>query len=333
MIGMYAHHSGSGHLHRVRAIQKHLGQDSVVFSSDPGADITLPMDTEPSHGSVRDETANDTVHWAPIGVPGHTERLAIIAEWIAKHQPSVFYVDCSVDIAIFVRLMGIPVVTIAMPGFRHDRPHQVSYLQADALIAAWPDWVPVPACLIGYEHKIHPVGGISRFDGEAGEAGEATVDPTEPTGPTGDADHVGETDDNVVILRGAGGDDFDKYQWPQATILGGDVRVENPMPYLRSASVVIAAAGQNSVADLALARVPAVIFPQERPFGEQDATSQHLDRAQLAVILRDHPTPEQWPLLFEEARRRAANWHLWQVEGAAARAAQVIESVATRYRR
>lgn len=321
MIGMYAHHAGSGHLHRVRAIQKHLQDDSVVFSSTPGADIILPDDTEPIRASARDETANDTVHWAPIGVPGHTERLAIIAEWIATHHPSVFYVDCSVDIAIFVRLMGIPVVTIAMPGFRHDRPHQVSYLQADAIIAAWPDWVPVPASLIGYENKIHTVGGISRFEDEAGEAmGESLP-------------HAGDTGENVIILRGAGGDDFDKHQWPPATVLGGDARVENPMPYLRSASAVIAAAGQNSVADLAVARAPAVIFPQERPFGEQDATAQHLDRAGLAVVLRDFPDPGQWPQLFEEARKRAANWHLWQVEGAAARAAQVIESVAARYRR
>lgn len=321
MIGMYAHHAGSGHLHRVRAIQKHLKDDSVVFSSAPGADIPLPADTDPTHGPIRDETANHTVHWAPIGVPGHTERLAIIAEWIATHHPSVFYVDCSVDIAIFVRLMGIPVVTIAMPGFRHDRPHQVSYLQADAIIAAWPDWVPVPACLMGYENKIHTVGGISRFEEEAGETrGESFP-------------HAGATSEDVIILRGAGGDDFDKYQWPPATVLGGDARVENPMPYLRSASAVIAAAGQNSVADLAVARAPAIIFPQERPFGEQDATAQNLDRAGLAVVLRDFPNPGQWPQLFEEARRRAANWHLWQVEGAAKRAAQVIESVATRYRR
>ena len=323
MIGMYAHHAGSGHLHRVRAIQKRLKDDSVVFSSAPGADIILPPDTEPAHGPVMDETANNTVHWAPIGIPGHTERLAIIADWIAKHKPSVFYVDCSVDVAIFVRLMGVPVVTIAMPGFRHDRPHQVSYLQADALIAAWPDWVPVPACLIGYENKIHTVGGISRFEDEIGESAAETRTP----GDTGD------DGEGVVILRGAGGDDFDKYQWPHATVLGGEARVDNPMPYLRSASVVISAAGQNSVADLAVARAPAIIFPQERPFGEQDATAQHLDGAGLAVVLRDHPEPEQWPQLFDEARKRAVNWHRWQVEGAAKRAAQVIESVAARYRR
>ncbi len=44
MIGMYAHHTGNGHLHRVRAIQKHLGDRAVVFSSVPWADITLPLD-------------------------------------------------------------------------------------------------------------------------------------------------------------------------------------------------------------------------------------------------------------------------------------------------
>lgn len=306
MIGMYAHHTGNGHLHRVRAIQKHLGDRAVVFSSVPGADITLPFDTMPAGVSPVDETAGGIFHWAPVGVSGLSRRLGIIAQWIAKHQPTAFYVDSSVEVAVFVRLMGIPVITLAMPGFRHDRPHQVSYMQASAIIAAWPDWVPVPAHLIAHESKLHMVGGISRFE----------------------ADPAPEAREGVLILRGGGGDNFDKHQLPAGRELSGDALLYEPMPHLQSASVVIATAAQNSIADIAVVGTPAVIFPQQRPFGEQDATAQVLDGAQLAVALREFPTQREWNSLFDQAHQRAGFWHRWQTDGAAARAAAVIEAIA-----
>lgn len=306
MIGMYAHHSGSGHLRRVRTIAQYLGEESVVFSSAPGADIQLPFDTDLHAAPPGDPTVNGTLHWAPMGVSGHTERLAIIANWIAEHRPRAFYVDCSVEVAIFVRLMGIPVITIAMPGFRHDQPHQVGYLQANAIIAAWPDWVAVPAHLIAHAHKLHMVGGISRLS---------------PQAPAPQRD-------GVVILRGAGADDFDKHVWPTATVLGGDMLVDDPTPHLLHASVAIAAAGQNSVADLAVTETPAIILPQNRPFSEQDATAAALNSGQLAVVPNEFPKPHEWEKLFDLARQRAKNWHRWQTDGAAQRAAAVIENVA-----
>ena len=313
IIGMYAHHAGSGHLHRARAIQHHLDTDSVVFSSAEGADITLPLDLDPD-SAPDDQTAGGTLHWAPVGVEGLSTRLAIIAQWIARHHPSVFYVDCSVEVAAFVRLMGIPVITIAMPGVRFDDTHQLSYSQASAIIAAWPDWVPIPPHLTAHADRLHMVGGISRF--ESIDGGETAAQR-----------------EGVVILRGVGGDDFDSQDWPEATVLGGDVLVSDPTPHLRAASVVIAAAGQNSVADIALTGAPAIIFPQERPFGEQHATASILEEAELAVVPHSFPSPEQWEELIELAALRAENWHRWQTTGAAKRAAAVIDQVAAKNRK
>lgn len=314
MIGMYAHHAGSGHLHRVRAIQHHLDADSVVFSSAEGADITLPLDLDPD-STPEDHTAGGTLHWAPVGVDGLSTRLAIIAQWIAQHRPSAFYVDCSVEVATFVRLMGVPVITIAMPGARFDEPHQLGYTQASAIIAAWPDWVSIPPHLAAHADRLHMVGGISRFE----SVPDDIADPVAPR-------------EGVVILRGVGGDNFDSHDWPEATILGGDVLVDDPTLHLRSASVVIAAAGQNSVADIALTQAPAIIFPQERPFGEQYATAQILEEAGLAVVRHNVPEPGQWEELIKLAARRAKNWHRWQTTGAAQRAAAVIDRVAARNR-
>ena len=301
MIGIYAHHAGSGHLHRARAIRAELTEDAQILSSAPGADIVLPLDH--SAGPSTDATAGDTLHWAPVHETGLTERMAMISDWIRTHRPSVFYVDVSVEVALLARLHGVPVATLAMPGVRDDAPHQLAYAQAAAIIAAWPDWVPAPAHLAAHRDRLHRVGGITRLRPEPGvERGE-----------------------ELVMLRGAGGDDWDARDWPEATVLGGDNRVDDPMPYLQRARAVIAAAGQNSVADLAAAGAPAIVLPQDRPFGEQHATARLLDEAGIAVTPAHPPRPEQWEDFIAEAVDRAAGWPRWQTDGAAARAARVIE--------
>lgn len=304
MIGMYAHHSGSGHLHRVRAIREHLTDTAEILSSAPGADVPLPLDVgEPPV----DPEAGGTLHWAPTNVEGLTTRMAAVAEWIDRNRPSVFYVDVSVEIAAFVRLMGVPVVTLAMPGLRDDPAHQLGYGLAIAIIAAWPDWVPLPEHLRAHAERVHAVGGISRLT------------------PTPGVERTDET----VILRGAGGDDFAGRQWPRALILGGENHVDDPTPYLERAGLVIAAAGQNSVADLAATGAPAILLPQDRPFDEQHATVRVLREAGIAVVPESFPEPADWAELSALARSRASNWSQWQTQGSAQRAAAVIEEAAS----
>lgn len=318
MIGIYAHHVGSGHLHRCRAIQAELPEPSVIFSSAAGADVPLPLDTSPEGRTADKEaarTANGTLHWAPTDVAGLRDRMAQLAQWITRHEPRVFYVDVSVEVALFIRLMGIPVVTLAMPGIRNDAVHQLGYRQADALIAAWPDWVPVPEHLAAHTDRLHQVGGITRLQPQSGI-------PRQP---------------RIVVLQGKGGDDWRHEMWQQIAdqrpqyhweFLGGDNRVTDPMPHLQTASLVIAAAGQNSVADIAAAGTPAIILAQDRPYREQEATAQVLREADLAVVPAEHPDPAQWPVLIDRALAHRPQWHRWQTTGSAARAAQTIMEVA-----
>ncbi|QGU07142.1 undecaprenyldiphospho-muramoylpentapeptide beta-N- acetylglucosaminyltransferase [Corynebacterium occultum] len=314
MIGIYAHHAGSGHLHRCRAIQAELtelAEPSVIFSSAGGADIHLPMDVGETAASP---SVNGTLHWAPTGVPGHTARLSVIAEWINRVQPRAFFVDVSVEVAVFVRLLGIPVATLAMPGVRDDPPHQLGYAQAAAIIAAWPEWVPVPEHLGTHAERLHAVGGISRLLPRAEIPRE----------------------NRVIVLQGKGGDNWEERHWAQIAertphldweILGGANRVADPMPKLRGASVVIAAAGQNSIADIAAAGTPAIILPQPRPFAEQEATARTLADAGLALVPENHPALDEWPELIEKARHSTPQWQRWQTQGAAHRAAKILQEI------
>ncbi|GAB3940027.1 glycosyltransferase [Corynebacterium tapiri] len=303
MIGIYAHHHGSGHLYRCRQIAQALNQPSTIFSSREGADVVLPLDTPPAGENTVAPEAGGALHYAPHHVSGLRERMAIIAEWIRTYQPRAFYVDCSVEVALFVRLMGVPVITIAMPGARTDLPHQTAYRAADAIIACWPDWVETPAHLTEHARKLHAVGGISRLHS------------------TRRVPRGGE----VVVLNGAGGGHLNL---PGARVLGGDNYVADPTEILQRAGLVIAAAGQNSVADLASTATPAVVIAQDRPFGEQHATAEVLKAAQLCVVSSQIPAAEELPDVMSLARKRAQSWALWQTAGAAERAAAVIEEVA-----
>lgn len=316
MIGIYAHHHGSGHMHRSRAIQRELramGYECEILST-AGGDVPLIDDGSDASRELRSGramTAGGTLHYAPYGSPQIASRFAQIAKWVADNQPEAFYVDVSNEVAAFVRLMGIPVVVHAMPGARGDAPHQLAYAQADAIVAAWPDWVPVPEHLRAHADRLHEVGGISRL--------------TPREGVQRDPHHV-------VVMAGLGGSTWSPEDWAAVeaacpeyrfTFLGGDNRVDDPTELLQSAGIAVTAGGQNSVADLAATNTPAVILPQPRPFAEQKLGAKVLDG--LATVRNAFPAPEEWPELL---RRRDTDWARWQTEGAARRAAEVIAGVA-----
>ena len=316
MIGIYAHHHGSGHMHRCRAIQRELramGYECEILST-AGGDVPLVDDASDATRELRSGramTAGGTLHYAPYGSPQIASRFAQIAKWVADNHPEAFYVDVSDEVAVFVRLMGIPVVVHAMPGARGDTPHQLAYAQADAIVAAWPDWVPVPEHLRAHADRLHAVGGISRLTPSEG---------------------VQRDPHRVVVMAGLGGSTWSPEDWAAVeaacpeyrfTFLGGDNHVDDPTELLQSAGIAVTAGGQNSVADLAATNTPAVILPQPRPFAEQKLGAKVLDG--LATVRNAFPAPEEWPELL---RHRDTNWARWQTEGAARRAAEVIAGVA-----
>ena len=319
-IGFYAHHHGSGHLRRARTIAAELtrrGHDTSIASSRAGGDIELPLDN--AGDDFRDPTAHGAFHWAPAHNDGMTARMAWLTQWVTDFRPDVIHVDVSVEVAVFLRLLGVPVTVQAMPGVRDDAPHQLAYRVATRIIAAWPDWVEPDAGLKPHADRLTRVGGISRF--EAAERG----------GEGGDAD--------IIVMRGAGGhaqgDEFweavaDQVGDARWRILGGKHTVADPSPLLSQAELVISAAGQNSVADIAACGTqacgtPVIVTAEERPFDEQGATAQVLERAGLAYPAPRSSAVADWVEAIAAARGRTTDWAKWQTTGAAKRAADAIE--------
>ena len=99
-----------------------------------------------------------------------------------------------------------------------------------------------------------------------------------------------------------------------------------------AADVVITHAGQSCVADVAAARRPAIVLPQPRPFDEQHATAETLRRHRLAVATRGWPDARAWRCFIGRVRASdPSRWEQWQTSGAAARAAEAIETTVCQY--
>jgi hypothetical protein len=329
MIAYYVHHHGSGHARRAGAITAHLRTPVVGLGTGPpphgwpGRWVALPDDAS---GATDDLTAGGTLHWVPRRHPGLRDRMRAIGSVLA--DAALLVVDVSVEVALLGRLHGVPVVVMAQPGDRTDRPHRLAYDLAERLLAPWPQR-PSPDWPAAWAAKTVHLGAVSRFDGR-------------PVAGPGDPRRV-------LAFWGSGGLDVGPdemraaaaatpaWSWdvigpPADTDGPANLRwrgwVEDVWPELSTAGVVVTHTGQNALAEVAAARRPAVLVPQRRPHGEQVASGDALRRAGLGVVVPAWPAPAEWPGLLAEAQARGgAAWKQWSPGDGAARAAAVLDGL------
>ncbi|MFJ1589296.1 glycosyltransferase [Kitasatospora albolonga] len=334
MIGYYVHHQGSGHLHRARSIAVHCSLPVTGLSSLPAPEgwpgpwVRLPRDDDGDPAAFGDVTAGGRLHWAPVLHPGLRGRMARIAEWIAATSPALLVSDVSVEVALLARLLGTPTAVVAMRGERTDPPHRAAYDLAELLLAPWPSTLPEPGWPRHWRAKTVHTGAFSRFDGRS-----PVYEPADGLGLR-----------RVLLLMGSGGRDVSATEvaaaraaspgWQWTTLGGPDGRWSaDPWPALCAADVVVTHAGQNALAECAAARRPAVVVPQERPFGEQAATGRALARGRLAIVAARWPEAHDWAALLDQARTHGGErWSRWAPGDGAARAADALADAASAYK-
>jgi len=323
MIGYYVHHQGRGHLHRALAVAEHLTTPVTGLSTLPrpagwpGGWIELPDDAV---GSVTDADARGRLHWVPEHHAGLRDRMGEISSWIVDLEPDLMVVDVSVEVSLLARLHGVPVLVVAQPGDRTDAPHELGYGLACQVVGPWPaDAEVLRSCRA---EDVATVGAFSRFD----------LRDRVPASGSGAARR------RAVFLAGAGGTEVTSRELEAAiaetpgwdwTVLGREgAWRDDPWEDLCRADVVVTHAGQNAVAEVAAARVPAVVVPQARPFGEQLATARALARsATLPVVVRPTFPDRGWAdVLDAAAQLDGRRWLAWNDGGGARRAAAVVEA-------
>ena len=332
MIGYYAHHRGAGHLNRAMSIARELHDDVTILSSSPRPDnwtggwVDLPLDhSAHDHDPAADATAHGALHWAPLGSNGLLARTGVITDWLRRYTPSAVVVDVSVEIALLVRLHGIPVVYVAQPGDRSDSAHSLGYRASSAIIAVWPPAVDALTVADDIAPRIEAVGAISRIP---------TVAPL-PREP-----------DQIAVLAGLGTHGVSaldaavaeaRRAMPDArwVILSG-ADSATVAHTLRTSALVFAHCGENALAEIAASRVPAIIVPEARPHDEQYAMGRALAASDMPVAVveaRDGggfgPNPPDWAQLAREtAALDGEAWSVWCDGDAARRAAAIVTRVA-----
>ena len=175
-------------------------------------------------------------------------------------------VDVSVEVGVLLRVSGLPVIAVRLPGDRDDAPHQLLFDLARDVV------LPVPASWAMGSVSVGLVPGV-----------QGQFSATEPDGP-------------VVVIRGGGGSVLDgahlaclrRAVGPDRVVVAeGDVG-----PLLSRASVVVGGTGLGTVADVARAGRPFLGLSDARPFGEQVATGRALADHEAAEIAFTVPADE-----------------------------------------
>jgi hypothetical protein len=321
MIGYYAHHHGSGHVNRAMAIAAELDDDVTILSSAPrpstwhGGWVSLPLD----HASPTIEPdARGALHFAPVGSAGLALRMAAVSKWLETYRPRAVVVDVSVEIASLVRLHGVRVVVIAQPGRRHDAPHELGYQLADAIIGCWPPSAHPLEAAPSTTERVEAVGGLSRFEVST-ESRERSPEIVVFTGTGG----RGESALTRVVAEARAA--LPHARWTT-------LHHANPNTVaraLRTYAVVFTHCGQNAVAEVAAARVPAVFVPEQRPFEDQERLGLQLARMDVPALVTSPGEVIPWPSIIADlAADSGARWSTWVDGLAASRAARIIERVA-----
>lgn len=324
MIGVYVHHRGRGHLHRVLPVIRELrerGEDVSVLVSGPFDHSILPVGTGVVH-LVR-EPAGAT---SPDEITLAARRAAVV--WIERVRPRAVWVDFSPAMSLAAGMTGTATVCTVAPGVRDDEPHRLSYRAAAGLIAAWPPGThEETVSQIG--HQVTEIGGVSRFERRDREPSESRTPLVVHLNGSGDGgDHR-----FWRAVRGAVRD-LAVAEWLEVGGPDGKWR-EDPWPELCSATVVVIGAGQASVADAACADVPLVVVPGYRPYHEQHITADALAALPGTIVMRYGDGPTAVAHAVQRQVERARNGEVagirarWGVDGAAARAADVVRAAIT----
>ena len=315
-IGYYVHHQGRGHATRAQLLIRQLERSVTVFTSAPhyfapdceANVVELPSDYEAPDAQAEVALPSSPVmHYAPLGVAGLRQRMATMAQWVAKHDPAYVIVDVSVEVALLMRGLGVPTVVTKLQGDRSDLPHQIAFQHASAILCPYPAAWEQFALPSSQRQKCIYTGAYSRFLGR------------QPFGKT--------IPGRILVCMGSGGSQLtiDRLctlaeALPNHTVeVLGSIDVESgfslpqnlsyvgavldPWPHLCEAEVVIAGAGTNAVMEVGSAGKPLICVPEQRAFDEQLTKARALADAGLALRCEHWPSAAAWPRVLAKAEQ------------------------------
>lgn len=338
-IAYYVHHHGRGHERRFAAIRSVIGDDLIAVSEldlREGAPGSIVLPTDVGDSPPVDPSAGGALHWAPLDSSSASPRLARFTTFLDDVRPVGVVVDVSVEAAVTCRLAGIPVVYVRQHGRRDDPAHQFAYRSAARLLAPWPEALEDPAT---------PSWVVEKTDYSGFVVERRSHDPGASCARS----------DDIVVVAGAGGGTLRRSViagiadstgrrvisvGPHATRDGDGCRgarrgqvielgwIDDLPELLSNGPLVVATAGDNTVALAAASGCALIATPMTRPFDEQLAHARRLDDVGAAVCVESPDDLTDWCALAELAeRRRDALRGFSRPDGAARAAAAILTSL------
>jgi len=202
-------------------------------------------------------------------------------------------------LAIMVRGMGVPVVLIHLPGNVINDPTQVfAHELADHIVAHFPSFLE--QANYQFLSKTYYSGYISKYAGlelkqsDLSDINDVTV-------------LLGYDNYNESILKNITAD-----RNTQFTIIGNkrdydlgkNCKLLGTVEDIRNAiagEVVISAAGQNTIAELLSLGKRLILLPEPRPYDEQVVHANVLADQNVALLVQENFSPEQWRDVLQKA--------------------------------
>lgn len=308
-IGYYVHHHGAGHLHRAEAIRAKASRPIVLLGTGmKDGDIDLPDDRPPSgrfDGIDQAASRPDALHYAPLFHEGVRLRAAKITNWIAEAEPSLLVVDVSVEVAMIARLASVPTVYVRLGGERSDPAHLDAFRGASAILAPFHPAFEVPTIPDWVREKTLYVPGVTAPPVRAQAQANRILVVMGQGGEPGDGDLIADAARACPQWRWRViGPATPARDCPANLEMCG--WVSRPEVEIAHAAIVVGSAGDGLVGAVMAADKPFICIPQERPFGEQEASGRGLKALGAAIVVPEWPAGLCWPRLLEDAVARPA---------------------------
>lgn len=207
---------------------------------------------------------------------------------VCKIDPDLVVIDVTPEFAIYSRLLGYKTVEMLLTGKKDDLRTEISYSSVDHIVVPYPKgFIDVSYWPEKVRNKMFYSGAFSRFDGlkiTSKEQAKAKISAKQGKKLIVCAFGRGDLDNEVVkkINELAKEQEFSNCEFK----LLQDVK--NVEDYLNAADCVISGAGDNTVAENAYFKVPMILIPLVRSYGEQTSKAEALEKMGAAKMVLEN---------------------------------------------
>lgn len=212
---------------------------------------------------------------------------------VCKINPDLVVVDVTPEFAIYSKLLGYKTVELLLTGKKEDLRCQVSYGSSDHIVVPYPkNFIDVSYWPKEVQSKMFWSGAFSRFDGYR------KIEKAEAKAKLNFA-----PDKKLVVCTFGRGDlggkvirkieEISKQPEFENCVFKIFGNIKNVEEYLNAADCAITGAGDNTVTESSYFKIPMILIPLVRGYGEQTSKAAALEEMGAARVIQENEINEK----------------------------------------